>query len=510
MRIKPNNKDFNNFEEFNLLLDSIKKKKQRIVLCHGVFDLFHPGHLYHLQAAKKLGEILIVSLTTDRHVNKGPGRPLFNQEIRMDMLSNLEFVDYVILSDFSSAEQIINFIKPDFYVKGADYLDQSKDVTNKIILEKSIVESFGGVIKYTDELSSSSSKLINKFFNNLPYKSKDWLEFFKSTGGLELTENWLEKLSDLRVLILGESIIDTYTTCSALAKTSKDPLLAFNIHETRSYIGGVLAIADNCQAWTNKVTTITFSGLDDEIRKIINIHQLKSADIVIVKCSDRPSIEKHRYIDVHSNTKVFESYKFELTNLTEKDSDKIKAEIDNRLSQFDLVIVADYGHGFFSSSIVESLTKSSAYLAVNTQSNAGNRGFNTISKYSRANMISLNGSEIQLEIRNLNPNYNVIVPELLDKLNANLALVTLGSEGLNIFSGDKNELIPALATRIVDKVGGGDAVFAISAMLSKIGAPISVIGFVSNIVAAHEISQIGHGNPMSLGDIKKHAKTLLA
>ena len=77
-------------------------------------------------------------------------------------------------------------------------------------------------------------------------------------------------------------------------------------------------------------------------------------------------------------------------------------------------------------------------------------------------------------------------------------------------SGDKNELIPALATRIVDKVGGGDAVFAISAMLSKIGAPISVIGFVSNIVAAHEISQIGHGNPMSLGDIKKHAKALLA
>ena len=89
-------------------LTQIKKnKKNKIVLCHGVFDLFHVGHLDHLKQAKLHGDILIVSLTEDKYVNKAPGRPFFNIEQRKELISSIEHVDYVITSDHETAENSI-------------------------------------------------------------------------------------------------------------------------------------------------------------------------------------------------------------------------------------------------------------------------------------------------------------------------------------------------------------------------------------------------------------------
>ena len=95
----------------------IKKSRKKIILCHGVFDLLHIGHIKHLKIAKDLGDILIVSLTTDKFVNKGPGRPVFNEKLRCEAIESLGFVDYVTLSNSSSAVEIIKKLNPIFTVK---------------------------------------------------------------------------------------------------------------------------------------------------------------------------------------------------------------------------------------------------------------------------------------------------------------------------------------------------------------------------------------------------------
>ena len=96
-------------------------KNKKIVHCHGVFDLFHHGHLMYFNSARKLGDILVVSITNDKNVNKGPGRPRFGERRRAEVIASLSVVDYVVINDEKTAVNLINLLKPNFYVKGKDY-----------------------------------------------------------------------------------------------------------------------------------------------------------------------------------------------------------------------------------------------------------------------------------------------------------------------------------------------------------------------------------------------------
>ena len=114
---------------------------QSVVQAHGTFDLLHLGHVRHLEAARKLGDMLIVTVTADRFVNKGPGRPVFNAELRAEMLATLEYVDWVAVNDAADAVSAIERIRPSIYIKGQDYQNPDGDITGKIALERQAVEA---------------------------------------------------------------------------------------------------------------------------------------------------------------------------------------------------------------------------------------------------------------------------------------------------------------------------------------------------------------------------------
>ena len=114
-------------------INFVRKQKKKIVLCHGVFDLIHLGHIYHFKTAKSFGDYLIVSITSNKYIKKGPGRPLFDDLQRITFLKELKVIDEVILSNKSSAEDVIRIVKPDFYVKGPDYKNNKLDKTKKFL-----------------------------------------------------------------------------------------------------------------------------------------------------------------------------------------------------------------------------------------------------------------------------------------------------------------------------------------------------------------------------------------
>ena len=154
-------------KNLNRALDKIRSKNKTIVLCHGVFDFFHLGHLNYFNSAKKLGDILIVSITSDKFVNKGVNRPYYKEQDRLKVISSLQIVDYVMLSNSHNGVSVIEKIKPNFYVKGPDYKDNTKDLTKNIYKENALVKKYGGKVVYTNDTTLSSSSLINNYFNNL-------------------------------------------------------------------------------------------------------------------------------------------------------------------------------------------------------------------------------------------------------------------------------------------------------------------------------------------------------
>lgn len=489
--------------------NTIQSSKRKKVLCHGVFDLVHPGHLEHFLQAKKFGDILIVSITADRFVNKGPNRPYFNQNRRALFLSSLDIVDFVYVVESGSAIEAIRAFRPDYYVKGKEYLEFENDITGKIVDEAKEVEKVGGKLVFTEGFSSSSTMLINSELSPYGSEISKWVKEFKRSFSKDDVLDWIDRLNEVNVRVIGEAIIDAYTECKPLAKSSKDPILAFQRFNTREYLGGVLAIAASISSWAKQVEVFTIMGPDFEKYLKRSVSDF-SYGLEVTVVGDRPTILKHRFVDVSSGNRIFEYYDYEQDSIPPESAEEIWQNLCSSLETDSLLLVADYGHGLFLDSLVNEICNSEVFVAVNTQANAGNRGFNTFSKYSRIDFLCLNSGELELELRMKTLDYSRIVPAIARDKGCRNIVVTFGAEGMLVFdtSGDFCHT-PALASTVIDKVGAGDSVLAMASLLSRLHAPKEIIGLLASIAAAFEVSQLGHKTSMSIIDLKKFTLGLL-
>jgi rfaE bifunctional protein kinase chain/domain/rfaE bifunctional protein nucleotidyltransferase chain/domain len=491
-------------------LDKIRVHDKVIVQCHGVFDLLHPGHLLHLEEAKRLGDILVVTVTPDRFVNKGPGRPIYSQEQRALMLKALEVVDLVAITESPIAREAILAIKPNIYVKGPDYANENKDITGNISIEESTVASIGGKIYFTSAPSMSSSQLINAHVTKEKPETSTWLKNFRLKYSEKEILDWIKKVSTLNVLVVGEAIIDEYLICEALGKSSKDPVLAFRELTLEQQVGGSLAIANHCAGLGANIISLFQIGMNQNDEKIILANLNSKIKVVMHKSVHVPTIKKRRFIDELTDARVFETYIMNDTDFSSDDESELVAELEKILPSVDLVIIADYGHGLMTEKIIAKLSEGNVLLAVNTQSNAGNRGFNSISKYSKVDYVSLNGSELGLELRRKHTSIDKLVAKLRIQSGAKRIMVTEGAKGLSICDEDDIvEHAPAFAQQIRDRVGAGDALFAVTSMLSAVGAPKDVTGFYGNLAGAAVISELGNRKSVSIVDLTRHATALL-
>lgn len=498
-------------DELESVVQSLRSKGKKIAMCHGVFDLLHPGHFAHFRAARLIADIVIVSVTSDRHVNKGPQRPIFDITTRLSYLSDLDTVDLVVVSDFSSAIQNIEIIKPDFYLKDQEYENFETDITGMISAEVEAVRRNGGEVRFTREQKLSSTRIINEFISPFNPSISSWIEKFRQKFSIDDVIGYLNRISNLDVGLIGEVIFDRYSKCSPLAKSSKDPILAFRIEGTEEYRGGILAIADSVANWVNTVEVFSFTGTENRYAELNqDAEKDKKVTYQILKLEDRPTIVKHRFVEQSSQIRIFETYDFNPAELGYSVCDHFWKSNVKTISEKDCVVIADYGHGLMSEKVRRIIENNARELAVNVQANAGNRGFNTITKYAQMDLMCLNGAEFQLELRSSNPDYHKLIPQFMARFGCKYAVVTLGGEGLIVFDNKGNFTNPpALANKVIDKVGAGDSVLAISSLLAAVEAPIEIIGLLASLVAAHEVGQLGHQASMTKADLLKSVKAIL-
>ncbi len=151
-------------EELSGIIAGMKAEGKTVVHCHGCFDLMHPGHIKYFQAAKRMGDILVVTVTPDIYVDKGPGRPAFGEVLRTESIAALECVDFVAVNKWPTAEETLRLLRPDIYVKGQEF-ETLDDKTGKIQKEYRVLQEIGAKIRFTHEVVFSSTNLLNKYFS---------------------------------------------------------------------------------------------------------------------------------------------------------------------------------------------------------------------------------------------------------------------------------------------------------------------------------------------------------
>tara|TARA_Y200000002_G_scaffold160258_1_gene132421 strand:+ start:6866 stop:8380 length:1515 start_codon:yes stop_codon:yes gene_type:complete len=474
-------------------LEHIKKKNKKIVLCHGVFDLVHLGHIEHFKSAKKFGDYLIVSVTQDKYIKKGPGRPLFNEQQRIEFLKNIKIIDEVILSKSESSIDIINLVKPNFYVKGPDYKDYFKDKTKKIILEEKAVKKNGGKIKFTNDFTYSSSNILNA--NNFIFNDEqtDFIKQLKRKFNYNQISIILNKFKNLKVLVIGELIIDKYCFGDVIGKSGKEPHLVLQENFIEQYLGGSAAIARHLSSFVKEVRIISPFGNEKFFVKLIN----KNFDKNIKKFFFKPypnfsTITKTRFVDKFSNYKLFGSYVLpDKTNLRLENN--VLKIIKKNKSKTHMTLVCDYGHNFISKQIAGEIVKRNNYTFLNSQINASNRGFHNINKYESINSIILNESELRQELRDNNSDIKYLAKKMRKNKKIQNLIITRGASGA-ILVNKMNKVFscPGFAKKSIDKVGAGDAMLSLASLGLKLKLEPELVLFFSSLAAAISVESIGN------------------
>lgn len=344
--------------------------------------------------------------------------------------------------------------------------------------------------------------------NFVPLDTVNWLKKQIKTFGLDIFNECLKALTDTTVLILGEAIIDEYIYCDALGRVTKDPLVAFEKRTKQSHLGGVLAVAKHFSGLGISTNVITKWAKTDQDLIMTDISS--SEKINIFNLYSDKSIKKTRYIDRSSNTRVFESYELPIGSDYVTTPKEIKKIVKDKNVNFNHLVIMDYGHNFFNHEISKDYLDFGVPVSVNTQSNAGNRGFNPISNYINADIVFLNGSEVQVEMRNKVSKLEKIVTELGSKLNCKELYVTNGSAGIISWSRGKGIIIsPTFAPTIIDRTGAGDALLAAVSSLRMSNVPIEVATFFGNLAGSLLVGVMGNEKTITLSDLQFEAERIL-
>lgn len=498
-------------DELARIIQKLKKQGKKIVQCHGVFDLLHPGHIRHFEAAKREGDILIVTITGDKYVNKGPGRPVFNQQFRAESVAAISCVDFVVIYDGFTAVRAIKKLKPDIFIKGGEYANLEDDFTGGIVKEKKAIESVGGRIRFTDEITFSSSNLLNKFFNIYPEQAQPFLDEFRQKYSAEDIIDKLKALKDIKVLVIGDAIIDEYHYCYPLGKAGKESVIATNFIRDESFAGGILACANHVAGFCNDVHLVTCLGNQDSKEKFILERLKPNIKAKFFYRNDAPTTVKRRFVEPPFLSKMFEIYYFNDRDLSTSLEEKVFNYLKNKIKDYDLVLVADFGHGFLSKKLRELVSKQAKFLALNTQINAANIGYNPVTKYSQADYICIDEPELRLAIQDKFSELKNLILDIAKKLKSKKIIITRGHLGCIIYDTQKKifQEIPVFSHGGIDRIGAGDAYLSITAPCMSANFPMDIVGFVGNTAGALAINIVCNRESIEPITLFKFIATLL-
>lgn len=498
------------FDDIIRKVEELRADGKIVVQSHGIFDLIHPGVIAHLKSAKDQGDVLIVTIIKDKDVRRGPGRPIFPENLRVENVASLELVDYVSLVDDESPFESVYRIKPDIFAKGQAAKERDSKIHEKIFKEERKLYFGKSRFFETSGFSFSSSRIINNSLDIYPEETKAFLKNFVQKYSFDTIVKEINSLKGLRVLLIGDGIIDEYHYCETMGKSPKSQLIVNKYIDHEVFVGGAFAIANHVAGLCNEVHLLTLLGSNDTREDFICNNLKPNIKTKFFYRDDGPTIIKKRYINQHQKQKLFEinfiNDRFINSACETEINDYLRSEITN----FDLVLVSDFGHGLITNKIIRNIEKLSRKIAVNTQTNGANAGYNLITKYRKSFFICLDVPEARLATQGKYADISDVGKKLLNTTNSDFLMITLGASGsICITKKGETNHTPAFSTKVIDVVGAGDAFFAFTAPCIGKGMPIDLISFIGNAVGALAVQIVGNKKSVEKYELLEFIHTLL-
>jgi rfaE bifunctional protein nucleotidyltransferase chain/domain len=483
----------------------------RVVQCHGCFDIVHPGHIRHLRQAKSHADILLVTITGDKAWTKRQGAPLIPEELRAENLAELDCVDWVYIEQRPTALELLDAVQPDVYVKGKEY-EHNNDP--RFAAERSCVERHGGRVVFSSgDVVFSSTALISAMERSIdPYHARlTQLLQRPNLDGARLS-GLIGSFRGQRLLVVGETIIDTYTLCDQPDVASESPVMTLRPLEQRQYDGGAAIIARHAAALGARpvlLTALPASSQRDELTKRLRAESVEVLGITI----NQPLAEKQRFLV--GQQKVMKVNNLRPIVLDAHASDELVALAGAAGDGYDAAIVADFGNGLLSPALVERLsTVLRPRVRVLTGDVSGRRG--ALTSFRNFDLLAPSESEAREALRCFDESLPVVAWRLLQATGAHNTFITLGGDGLVAFepladaaasdadeyrSRVRGEHVPALSGYPVDPLGCGDALLTSATLALASGADLLAAGVLGSLAAACEAQRLGN-IPINAADLR--------
>ena len=477
-------------------IDLIKKKvgkfprKNKIILCHGVFDIVHPGHIRHLTYAKSQCDILVVSCTSDKFIDKGVYRPHIPQKMRALNLAALEMVDFVLIDDNKKPLNLLNKLKPDFFAKGFEYT--SKGLPQATQEEKNVIDRYGGKLIFTPgDIVYSSTKFLNYSPPNLDLEK---LDLIMKTNQISFDEliSIVKKLNTLSVHVLGDSIVDTYTRTNFIGGQTKTPTFSVLYDKEENYVGGAAIVALHLKAAGAKVSFTSLVSNDKKGKFVKDQLRKNKITSTFFEEKNRPTTNKNTFIS--SNYRLLKVDTLSNAPITEETLEKILKNI--KKSKSDIVVYSDFRHGIFNPSSITKLLNAIPKKIFKVGDSQVASRWGNITQFRNFDLITPNEREARFSLADQDSTVGKLAGLLLERTKYKNLILKLGSRGVFCNGYVKNKYSPfsigAFAKNVVDPVGSGDALLAYSSLVLKKSKSLIKSSIIGSFAAACECESEGN------------------
>ncbi len=486
-------------EELKQIIGLIPRKKS-VIMCHGVFDLVHPGHVRHLLYAKSKADILVASLTGDSHISKAHFRPFVPQTLRAMNLAALEPVDYVVIDDNPTPLENIKFLRPDFFAKGYEYFDGG--VHPKTAEEIAALGSYGGEVIFTPgDVVFSSSAFIEQALPNL---SIEKLEVLMESEGItfDSLRKALKSFQGIRVHVVGDSIVDSYTYCTTISSgTAKTPTLSVKFDRQADYAGGAAVVSKHLAKTGAKVKLSTVLG-NDALKNFV-IDDVKKAGV------ETDFIIDHTRVTIQKNVFISDGYR--LLKFDKVDNHPISGKILQQIktsvatSEVDAFVFSDFRHGIFNHETIPQLTASLPKGVLRVADSQVASRWGNILEFQGFDLITPNEREARFALGDQDSVVRPLALELYKRAKCKTLIMKLGARGIIGYVKPSFDVrsfftIDSFAGRVIDAVGSGDALLSY-ATLALAATKSPVIASILGSMAAGIACEREGNTPVSPEDI---------